>query len=195
MSRVLLLYASHYGHTRRIADRLAQLLRERDHQVDVVDVRTGALRLPAPERYDVVVLGSRVEFGRHATDLIEYIRIHREALSRMPTAFFSVSMAASGPAAGADPSAYLAAMFEDLGWYPAQAISLAGGLPYRRYGWIMRFVMKRIARGAGHTTDTSRNHDFTDWNAVASFADKIEYIAGGSARREARTHDTQQHTN
>jgi menaquinone-dependent protoporphyrinogen oxidase len=194
MSRVLLLYASHYGQTRRIAEHLAAVLRTRDHEVELADARAGTPRLPAPERYDVVVLGSRVEFGRHATDILEYIRSHREALSRMPTAFFSVNMASARPGAGTDPSGYLAATFEDLEWHPVQAISVAGGLPYRRYGRIMRFVMRRIARGAGHTTDTSRNHEFTSWSAVDSFADKIEYIAGGTARRELRRPE-QQNTN
>jgi hypothetical protein len=33
--------------------------------------------------------------------------------------------------------------------------------------------MKRIARAAGHTTDTSRDHDFTDWEAVGRFAEAI----------------------
>src|SRR5262249_29107365 len=107
-----------------------------------------------------------------------YIRLHRDELARMPTAFFSVSMSAARPNAGLDPSGYMAAMFDSLDWHPVQCAAFAGALPYRRYGRLMRFVMKRISRGAGHTTDTSCNHEFTNWAEVAAFADKIDYIIG-----------------
>ena len=30
-------------------------------------------------------------------------------------------------------------------------------------------MMKKIARDAGKDTDTSKNHEYTDWNAVAQF--------------------------
>src|SRR5438067_2060670 len=111
MSRVLILYASHYGQTRAIAEHIAQRLRLRDHDVDLVDAGATADRLPPPEDYDVVVLGSRVELGRHGSDVLEYIRAHRDELAKMPTAFFSVSMSASRMNAGDDPSGYMMSTF------------------------------------------------------------------------------------
>jgi menaquinone-dependent protoporphyrinogen oxidase len=177
MNRVLVVYASHYGQTRAIAEKIAQRLRLREHVVDLLDAG-GKIQLPAPESYDVVVLGSRIELGRHSSDVLDYIREHREALAKMPTAFFSVSMSASQATAGDDPKGYLMKTFDTLGWHPVQQVAFAGALPYRRYGWLTRFIMKRISRREGHTIDTSRNHEFTDWTRVAAFADKIAYIAG-----------------
>ena len=173
MSRVLILYASHFGQTRKIAYRLADRLRDGHHEVDVVNIRDGVRALPPPEDYDVVVLGSRVEIGRHASDLIAWMRAHLDALREMPTAVFSVSAAAARSGAGVDPSGYLETMFEQLSWHPTCAVALAGALPYRKYGLILRLVMKRIARSAGHTTDTSRNHELTSWPAVDRFADQV----------------------
>lgn len=172
MNKVLVLYATHYGQTRAIAAAIAQRLRERGCQVDLLDLADRA-HLPAPHGYDALVLGSRVEVGKHAGDLRSYVQVHRDALDQLPTAFFSVSMAAASPAAGPDPSGYMASSFDDLGWHPRLAASFAGGLPYRKYGWFMRFVMKRISRAAGRTTDTSRDHEFTDWTRVAAFADDL----------------------
>ena len=173
MSRVLILYASHFGQTRKIAYRLADRLRDGHHEVDVVNIRDGVRALPPPEDYDVVVLGSRVELGRHASDLIAWMRAHLDALREMPTAVFSVSAAAARSGAGADPSGYLETLFEELSWHPSCAVALAGALPDRKYGLILRLVMKRIARSAGHTTDTSRNHELTSWPAVDRFADQV----------------------
>jgi|MudIll2142460700_1097286.scaffolds.fasta_scaffold01616_11 menaquinone-dependent protoporphyrinogen oxidase len=172
MNKVLVIYASHYGQTRAIAMRIAERLRERGAQTDVLDARY-AQQLPGPDGYDAVVIGSRVEVGRHASSVVEYIREHREDLEHVPTGFFSVSMAAASSTAGSDPSGYLAGLFEKLDWKPACAAAFAGGLPYRKYKWFTRFVMKRISKAAGHTTDTSRNHDLTDWDAVREFADEV----------------------
>jgi uncharacterized membrane protein len=44
---------------------------------------------------------------------------------------------------------------------------------HRKYGWFLRLTMKRISKRAGHTTDTTRDHVFTDYVAVAAFADRI----------------------
>jgi menaquinone-dependent protoporphyrinogen oxidase len=94
----------------------------------------------------------------------------------MPTAFFSVSNAASSPGAGADPGGYMFALFDELRWHPTLQASFAGALKYRAYNWLLRFIMKGISRGAGHTTDTSKNHEFTDWAKVREFADKISHL-------------------
>jgi menaquinone-dependent protoporphyrinogen oxidase len=170
MIKILIIYATHYGQTRKIAFEIATRLRERGALTDVVDARYD---VPAPQGYDAVILGSRVELGRHATSILDYLRTHRELLEHMPTGFFSVSMAAASATAGSDPSGYLAAMFDELAWKPSRAVALAGALPYRKYGWLVRFIMKRISKAAGHTTDATRNHEFTDWAAVREFADAI----------------------
>ena len=173
MSRILVVYASHYGQTQKIAGRLAARLREHGDEVELAD----ATSPPGPEGYDAVVLGSRVEVGRHAGELISFIRAHLDELHRRPTAFFSVSMAASRRDAGPDPDGYMQATFDDVGWHPTRAVAFAGGLPYRKYGWLMRFVMKRISRSAGNTTDTSRDHEFTNWDAVRDLADDVHRMS------------------
>lgn len=179
MTRILVVYASHYGQTHKIATRIAEHLREHGHVVELADAR--ASTPPPPERYDVVVIGSRVETGHHAREIHAYVGAHVGRLRAMPTAFFSVSMAAARRDAGDDPDGYLHATFDDLGWHPRRYVAFAGGLPYRKYGWITRFVMSRISKSAGHTTDTSRNHELTDWGAVRRFADEIAALAPARA--------------
>lgn len=171
MGQILIAYASHYGQTEKIATHLADQLRQQGHEVALVDAR--ASDVPAPKRFDLVVLGSRVEAGQHATEIRKYIREHIAVLEVMPTAFFSVSMAAAAENCGPDPSGYLQTTFSDLGWTPSRSIAFAGGLPYRKYGWFMRFVMKRISQSANRTTDTSRNHEMTDWDAVRRFGEEL----------------------
>jgi menaquinone-dependent protoporphyrinogen oxidase len=182
-SEILIVYATRHGQTRAIADALAKRFCEHGHRVDAIDVR--AAHVPPPEDYDLVVLGSHIAMGVHDPAIASYVRCHRTALAAMPTAFVSVSMAATKPSPDGDPSGYLATFFESVGWRPTRSVALAGALKYRDYGWLLRFMMKRISRSAGHTTDTSKNHDFTDWNRVRAFADEL---AGLVARDQPVRH-------
>jgi len=193
MSRILIAYASFYGQTRKIAEAIAAQLRGKGHTVELA----AACASPPPpvEDYDAVVLGSCVEFGHHARPIVEYITANRDALRDIPSYFFSVSMSAA-EASTADPGGYLADLFTTTQWRPSVAIALAGGLPYRQYGFFLRMVMKLISRRSGHTTDTSRDYEFTDWAAVRRFADGVAADLGPPSlgldeltRRRGRGHD------
>jgi menaquinone-dependent protoporphyrinogen oxidase len=171
--RVLIIHASEHGQTRRIAEAIGVTLRRRGCVVELADAHAGTAALPPPLDYDAVVLGSRVQLGAHARAIGAYVRAHRAELHDVVTAFFSVSMAAANPANGTDPNGYVRKELARLAWTPARTAAFAGELAYRRYGLVTRYVMKRIAGAAGHTTDTSRDHEFTDWDAVARFAQII----------------------
>ena len=182
MSRILLLYASHYGQTAAIAGRIRDRLLERGHDVDMFNVE---VPVPPPDRYDAVVLGSRIEFGKHAKQIAQYVQAHRDVLRHTPTAFFSVSMSAAGKHSGSDPNRYLATTFADLAWTPTVSTAFGGALQYRRYNWLLRMVMKVISKQGGHSTDTSKNHFYTDFSDVSDFADRFAWHLG---ERESVAH-------
>jgi len=182
MSRILIIYASHYGQTATIAGRIRDRLVDRGHDVDLVNVEVGA---PPPDRYDAVMLGSRVEFSHHAKQIAQYVRTHGEGLRRIPTAFFSVSMSAAGKDPTSDPNRYLATTFADLAWTPTVSTAFGGALQYRRYNWILRAVLKAISKRGGHSTDTAKNHVYTDFAAVSDFADRFAWHLG---ERESVAH-------
>lgn len=176
MSSILIGFASHHGQTRKVAVRLGEHLRALGHEVDLANLADGLTETPSPEDYEVVVLGSRIEIGRHAPSLAAYVRDHRAALGEIPTALFTVSMAAASTDRGPDPEGYLAKVCTELGWSPSLRKAIAGGLKYREYGLITRFVMKMLSRRTGRTTDTSMNHEFTDWEVVRRFASEIAEV-------------------
>jgi menaquinone-dependent protoporphyrinogen oxidase len=68
-------------------------------------------------------------------------------------------------------------------------VCFAGRLAYTKYGFLKRFLMKRIARKEGASTDTSRDHEFTKWSDVEQFAADmallIERTSGQISHRTA----------
>jgi menaquinone-dependent protoporphyrinogen oxidase len=58
---------------------------------------------------------------------------------------------------------------EQTGWHPKMTATFAGGILYRQYWFLKRWLMKKIAKDGGKDTDTSKNHVYTDWDAVDRF--------------------------
>jgi len=50
---------------------------------------------------------------------------------------------------------------------------IAGALKYTQYNFFIKWVMKGIARKEGGSTDTSRDHEYTDWEQVTAYARRL----------------------
>jgi menaquinone-dependent protoporphyrinogen oxidase len=61
----------------------------------------------------------------------------------------------------------------ETGWKPSVTKVVAGALPYTRYNWFIRRVMKRIAAKAGGDTDATRDYEYTDWQDLRGFTEQF----------------------
>ena len=173
MAKIGLLYAGRHGQTAKIAERIGARLRAQGHAVDVVSCpRRGE---PAFElaRFDGVMVGSSVHVGRHHREIDRFVRLHGHFLASGPNAFFSVCLSARTPSPEAQRTAREPVVRTlALGpWRPKHVAIFAGALPYTRYGWLVRWMMKRIVKAQSGETDTMRDYEYTDWAAVDAFAD------------------------
>lgn len=168
MPNILIVYASTHGHTRRIAERIADTMR-----ADGADVALAhADGAPAPTGYDAVVVGASIHAGHHQREVVTWASRHRTRLAVLPTAFFSVCLTAADDTdeARADTRRYLDEFAEATGWTPTRATTFAGALQYREYDFMTRLIMRLMMRKGHHPTETSRDYDYTDWDAVERFA-------------------------
>jgi menaquinone-dependent protoporphyrinogen oxidase len=176
----LILYATREGHTRRIAEHLAATIRARGHMADTVD----AAHLP-PEfslaSYQAAIVAASVHVGRHEPEIVSFVKRHKAGLEQIPAVFLSVSLTettAEDPhappearaRAAADVDRMIRSFLEETGWRPDKVRPVAGALMYSKYNFLVRFIMRRIAARAGGDTDTSRDHVYTDWEALDRIA-------------------------
>jgi menaquinone-dependent protoporphyrinogen oxidase len=166
MTRVLVLYASTHGHTAKIAARIAEAIGPAAELRSVDD----AAQL-APWEYDAVVVGASIHAGRHQREVLDWVRARSGTLNSMPSAFFSVCLTAADDTeeARATSQRYIDELLEATAWSPRLARTFAGALQYREYDLFTRLLIKLMMKRGGHPTDTSRDHDFTDWEAVDAF--------------------------
>jgi menaquinone-dependent protoporphyrinogen oxidase len=171
MTRILLLYSTIEGQTARIAERVARTLRQRGYGVEVLPADTTQTDLD-PAAYDGVIVGASIHYGHHPAYLRALIRRHRAALAARPCAFFSVSLSAGGPRPKpAAAQRYLDKFLRRTRWQPQLTASFAGAVKYSMYGPIKRRVMIVFVGLGGGETDTTRDYEYTDWDAVDRFAD------------------------
>ena len=172
--RILIVFGSFDGQTRRIAQRIAEVIGRAGHEVRSCPVHAGCMG------YDLkwaegVVIGGAIRYGRHERVLEKAVRDYRDLISARPNAFFSVSMSAAGPGAKlATANGYVDQFIARTGWHPSITALFGGALQWSRYNPFIKFMMRIIVGMAGGDTDTSRDHEYTDWTAVERFAAEFE---------------------
>ena len=178
MTHILIVYGTTDGHTRKIAQVLAEDLRANLCSVDTLDAAGTQWRL-SPEGYDGVVVAASVHIGDYQRAVARWVRVHAPMLNTMPTAFLSVCLAVLESRLEARQEIFriMQRFLARCGWRPTITKMVAGALPYTRYGWLKRQMMKRLAAKAGGDTDTTRDYEYTDWIDLRNFAQDFAALA------------------
>jgi menaquinone-dependent protoporphyrinogen oxidase len=181
VASIFIPYATREGQTAKIAEYIADVVRDHGYAADTVDIAKARDGLPTG--CDGVIVGSSIHMGKHDKHAREFVRRHREALERVPAAFFSVSLAAHGDEQEAER--YVEEFVQETGWHPARVAIFSGALLYTQYGFIKRRLMHRIAEDKPGSlgTDVARDYFYTEWDGVRRFAE--DFLAGLDARPAA----------
>ena len=180
--RIGVFFATREGHTQRIAERIADDLRILGFDVDLLPVRR-----PLPfslGNYSAAVLAASVHGGIHEKEMVQFVKDHRSELERITTAFLSVTLSEAGAERRdatpiehaqfvADVEKMFGKFFSETKWLPTLSKPVAGALLYTHYNFLVRLIMRQIAKKAGAATDTSHDYVYTDWVGLDKFVDDI----------------------
>lgn len=175
--RILIIYATTEGQTRKIARFCADQLVSRGHSVELLSVQdAGDMELAL---FDMVLLAGSIHIGHLQEDLARFTEIHAEALNDMPTLLLVVSLAIAGnDPADRDELDRIAADFcKGCGWRPGQVEHVAGAFRFSEYDFFRTLAMRWIAWQKGETVDPHSDTEYTDWAALAAT------VTNWSARR------------
>lgn len=183
MKPILILYATRDGQTRKIAEHVAGELSARAMAAELLDART----LPATfdlGAYGGAILAASVRYGKHERELVDFARTHKDVLSNMPNAFLSVSgseATAEDANATGETRARAAHDVQDVldrfvaatGWRPTHAQPVAGAMLFTKYNFLVRFIIKQIAKRNGTKIDPTKDSEYTDWAALDRFVSEL----------------------
>ena len=164
-SQVLVTYATKYGGTAEIAERIGQVLREAGLGADVLP----ADRVSDLTSYKAVVLGSAVYIGKWRKGAVKFLRANEEALAERLVWLFS-----SGPTGEGDPVGLT------QGWRfpkalqpiadrirPRDTAVFHGVLDVQKLNSIERWMIKKVQTPFG---------DSRDWEAITAWATAIAEV-------------------
>lgn len=164
--KLLVTYASKYGATREIAEKITEVLKQAGLKADVTSVKD----VRDLSAYQVVILGSAVYVGKWQKEAAEFIQKHEQSLTEREVWLFS-----SGPTGEGDPAELLE------GWrLPEELQPVAARIRPREIavfgGFINPDKVNFIERTAIKTMVKKPFGDFRDWDNIVSWANQVAEV-------------------
>ncbi len=161
--KILVTYASKYGATKEIAEKIGAVLRQAGLPADVTPVE-GVRDLAA---YRGVILGSAVYIGKWQKEAAAFLQANEKALAERPVWLFS-----SGPSGEGDPVKLVegARLPSDLQPVadrirPRDTAVFHGNIDLQKLNFMEKFAVKNIVK--------KPFGDYRDWNMIADWAGKV----------------------
>jgi menaquinone-dependent protoporphyrinogen oxidase len=169
--RILIVYATTEGQTRKIARFVLNRLADRGHAAELLHVADA--EDPDWSRIDAAVLAGSVHIGRVQDELAAFAAAHATELNARPTLFLQVSLAAAGtdPEELADLDRIAQAFCEAAGWRPGRIVQVAGAFRFTQYDFFRRWAMRHIAAQKGEQVEPGQDREYTDWDALGALLD------------------------
>lgn len=162
-SKILVAYASKYGATREIAERIGDILRQAGLQTDVLPV-DGVRDVNC---YQAVVLGSAIYIGKWPREAVKFLQVQARTLADRPFWLFS-----SGPTGQGDPVELVEGQR-----LPSSLKPVVDRIQPRDiavfHGYINPDKINSIEKWAIRSLVKKPFGDFRDWDAIYSWATSI----------------------
>ncbi|HWD38172.1 MAG TPA: flavodoxin domain-containing protein [Fimbriimonas sp.] len=174
--RVAIVIYSQYGQTLKIANAIEKAIESGGELAEVFEVdRRGRVPLLRFPDYHGFIVGAPIYAGKVPARLIRWLRENMHVIGKYQNALFTVSLSAASKTEKSirENERLLHQLEIDTGMKPELTSTFAGAVNYREYGFLLRWIMKRICRSEGGPTDTSRDHELTDWTEVNAFAQEF----------------------
>ena len=171
--RLLIVYGTTEGQTRKICQFLKEEAEKLHHTVDICDATDNPFS--PSTNFDAIIIAASVHMHKYQSAIHHYVKDHHEILNKIPSAFVSVSLtAASDDQESWQELEELTAEFlKHSGWQPRHVTQVAGALRYSKYDFFKKFIMRMIAKKESGDTDTSHDYEYTDWGEVKAFLHKV----------------------
>ena len=168
MSRILIIYSTTDGHTRKICRRLCQVVEQLDHQITLISIDNESnVDLGS---FDKIILGASIRYGKHHKKVYEFIKRNKQLLDSKPNAFFSVNVVARKPEKNQpETNPYLRKFLKQISWQPKELAVFAGKIDYKKYRFLDRQIIRLIMWMTRGPTDPDTVVEFTNWKQVETF--------------------------
>ena len=165
--RILIAYASQFGSTGEIAERIAARLNPHGHQIDLMRVD----QVESLDNYDAIIIGGAIQYDRWMGKARNFIEKHKLQLEKIPCAcFFScLTLSRHDDASAAQAQGYARGISQLFTNSPPIVVrGFAGVLDYSKMSIPVRLVAKVILSIIG-----VKQGDYRNWLEIDNWADTL----------------------
>ena len=159
--KILVAYATKAGSTAAVATEIGRVIESQGgYKVDVHPVD----KIKGVSGYDAAIIGSTIRMGKWLPEALKFVEKHKDALSRIPVAFFTVCLTLNEDTEEnrRTVAAYLDPVCEVV--QPVDVGLFAGVMDYSKLSFLLRLMMKKMESPEG---------DFRDWEAIRAWAGQV----------------------
>jgi len=170
--KVLIVYGTTEGQTRKISEFLKEEVQKAGHDVELADA---TLNPPSPNEFNAVIVAGSLHAGNYQASIQHYVKEHHEKINEIQSIFVSVSLTAAtkDQESWGELEEHTEKFLFLTGWHPDHVEQVAGALLYTKYDFFKRFIMRLISKRSGGDADTSRDYEYTDWDQVKEIVKKL----------------------
>ena len=167
--QVLVAYETAHGSTRETAETIADVLRERGAECDVVRCREAE----SIDGYDAYIVGSAIWALNWLRPARQLVLGNTDTLATAPVAYFCTSASGGRESGRAEVEEKVIPRLRDLAVEvtPVAIGNFGGVINYEAYNLPIRLVMKAILKAKGEPT--SGYHDMRDWEQIRAWASEV----------------------
>ena len=172
--KILILYSSIDGHTKKICSFISNKLKQ-NHIIEMNEINND--ENVKFDIYDFIIIGASIRYGTYRKSFLKFINENHIELQNSKSAFFSVNIVARKKEKNSiETNPYIKKFYRLSKWKPNIVEVFAGKLDYPKYNFFNKNIIKFIMWITNGPTQTDIIVEFTNWNDVKKFANKINYL-------------------
>ncbi len=177
MKTILITYSTTDGQTKLICEKIKSILEE-TFVVELQSIRSIKKNSELLNKnFSYVIIGASIRYGKHSSDVYEFIENNIDFLESIDNAFFSVNVVARKSEKNtAETNPYIEKFLKLSNWSPKKLAVFAGKVDYPKYRFIDKYMIRLIMWITNGPTDISKTYEFTNWDKVEEFAHEIKKI-------------------
>ena len=168
--KVLIVYGTTEGQTRKIARFMAETLGDAGHSAETVDGTD--TRSVVLDRFDKIVVAASIHLSHFHDGVLDFAERHHETLNARKAVFVPVSLsAASDDQEDIDGiHACVETFVRQTGWQPELIEHVAGAFRFSRIDFFKTWALRHIADKKGIKVNPDEDLELTDWDALKAFS-------------------------
>ncbi|MDZ4171310.1 MAG: flavodoxin domain-containing protein [Methanobacteriaceae archaeon] len=173
--KALIVYGTRYGSAAEISQKIGNILRKENVEVDVVDSK-GSINCDITP-YDLVIVGSGIKIGSWTKPALKFMEKHENELKDKKVALFvSCSANRDEKSIKEAKEKYLDNVADKYLKNPPVASGLFGGVidPNAKLGLMDKVIFKMVKKDLeSKGIDTSKPYDTRDWDQIHKWAQDL----------------------